>query len=502
MESTKDTITTNSLEKEMSQKLSLDSTSYIKEVRLAVIGNVDSGKSTLVGCLTKNVKDDGRGYARQFVFNYQHETETGRTSSIAEEILGFKDHKPLDIGRANEKKNISWKEIVEHSDHIITLLDLCGHEKYLKTTMYGLTALLPDYAIILIGTNMGVQRMTKEHLGIVVSLNIPFFIVFTKIDIAPKDVKENTVNTFSTLLKNGLQKTVYQVKSNEDAKACSQAIIGGAVVPIFQVSTVTGEGIEYLKFFLSNLTPRHSLNSENSIIKTPQDKVEMLLDSSFNTKVGVIFAGVLTSGTISVGQKLLMGPWKDGSFKMVQIKNIQFLRGDVNEVLCGNSCSLKLKSLEKGLELSTDIFRKGMVLVSPESHLQPTIEFEIEALIVHHASTIKVGYQSVVHCNVVRQTAAIVEMNKDCMRAGDTGVIKFKFMKSPEYLHLGDIVLFREGRTRGKGKIIKLYPYDAKKGIEKSDPKLIRKMNNTNSHMNTNVNPNQGTAKKENKRKK
>ena len=64
MESTKDTITTNSLEKEMSQKLSLDSTSYIKEVRLAVIGNVDSGKSTLVGCLTKNVKDDGRGYAR------------------------------------------------------------------------------------------------------------------------------------------------------------------------------------------------------------------------------------------------------------------------------------------------------------------------------------------------------------------------------------------------------------------------------------------------------
>ena len=117
MESTKDTITTNSLEKEMSQKLSLDSTSYIKEVRLAVIGNVDSGKSTLVGCLTKNVKDDGRGYARQFVFNYQHETETGRTSSIAEEILGFKDHKPLDIGRTNEKKNISWKEIVEHSEN-------------------------------------------------------------------------------------------------------------------------------------------------------------------------------------------------------------------------------------------------------------------------------------------------------------------------------------------------------------------------------------------------
>ena len=53
---------------------------YLKEIRLAVIGNVDSGKSTLVGCLTKGIKDDGRGYARKFVFNYQHESETGRTS--------------------------------------------------------------------------------------------------------------------------------------------------------------------------------------------------------------------------------------------------------------------------------------------------------------------------------------------------------------------------------------------------------------------------------------
>ena len=189
-----------------SLKTNIESEDYIKEIRVAVIGNVDSGKSTLVGCLTKNIKDDGRGFARQYVFNYQHESETGRTSSIAEEILGYKNHKSVDLGRINEKKNIAWKEIADKSDSVITLLDLCGHEKYLKTTMYGLTGLLPDYAIILIGTNMGVQRMTKEHLGIVISLNVPFFIVFTKIDIAPKDIKEKTVNTFVNLLTNGLKK--------------------------------------------------------------------------------------------------------------------------------------------------------------------------------------------------------------------------------------------------------------------------------------------------------
>lgn len=37
-----------------------------------MIGNVDSGKSTLVGVLTKGLLDDGRGAARSRVFNYKH----------------------------------------------------------------------------------------------------------------------------------------------------------------------------------------------------------------------------------------------------------------------------------------------------------------------------------------------------------------------------------------------------------------------------------------------
>ena len=38
------------------------------EIRVAVVGNVDSGKSTLVGVLTRSVLDDGRGFARMKVF--------------------------------------------------------------------------------------------------------------------------------------------------------------------------------------------------------------------------------------------------------------------------------------------------------------------------------------------------------------------------------------------------------------------------------------------------
>ena len=52
------------------------------DVRIAVIGNVDSGKSTMVGVMTKCMTDDGRGSARSKVFNFSHEAANGRTSSI------------------------------------------------------------------------------------------------------------------------------------------------------------------------------------------------------------------------------------------------------------------------------------------------------------------------------------------------------------------------------------------------------------------------------------
>ena len=61
-------------------------------IRIAIVGNVDSGKSTLVGVLTKGQVDDGRGSARLKVFNYPHEAQNGRTSSIAQEIMGFDEN--------------------------------------------------------------------------------------------------------------------------------------------------------------------------------------------------------------------------------------------------------------------------------------------------------------------------------------------------------------------------------------------------------------------------
>lgn len=62
-------------------------------------------------------------------------------------------------------RGMNTTEICESSSKIINFIDLAGHEKYLKTTVFGLTGHAPDFAMLMIGANMGITGMTKEHLG-------------------------------------------------------------------------------------------------------------------------------------------------------------------------------------------------------------------------------------------------------------------------------------------------------------------------------------------------
>lgn len=134
---------------------------------------------------------------------------------------------------------------------MVTFLDLCGHEKYLKTTMFGLVGLMPDYAMIVIGANMGMSRMTREHLGISLALGIPLFIVITKIDMAPQEKYEETIATITKVLKSPQAgkdpMTIPRGDSNTNVNVLAHAMADKVVCPIFSVSNVTGEGIPLLK---------------------------------------------------------------------------------------------------------------------------------------------------------------------------------------------------------------------------------------------------------------
>jgi GTPase len=112
----------------------------IMEVRVAVVGNVDAGKSTTLGVLTRGTLDDGRGKARVALFRHPHEIETGRTSSVGGEILGFSPtgeavvptgHLAEVEGHlaAAKREKLGWEEICKRAAKVISFIDLAGHER-------------------------------------------------------------------------------------------------------------------------------------------------------------------------------------------------------------------------------------------------------------------------------------------------------------------------------------------------------------------------------------
>lgn len=58
-------------------------------MRIAVLGNIESGKSSLISVLTHDELDNGQGKARLNLLRHIHEIQTGHTSSICNEIMGF-----------------------------------------------------------------------------------------------------------------------------------------------------------------------------------------------------------------------------------------------------------------------------------------------------------------------------------------------------------------------------------------------------------------------------
>lgn len=50
-------------------------------------------------------------------------------------------------------------------------------------------------------------------------------------------------------------------------------------------------------------------------------------------------------------------------------------------------------------------------------------------------------------------------MSQECLRTGDKAVIHFRFIKYPEYIVPGQRMVFREGRTKAVGNVVKIFTH-------------------------------------------
>ena len=434
------------------------------DIKVAVAGNVDSGKSTLIGVLINGKNDNGRGSARLSVFNFVHEVKSGRTSSIAHHILGF-DSKGQ-IVNYNDIHKQEWTDIVKQSSKIISFYDLAGHEKYLKTTILGLSSTIPDICFITIGANMGITRMTKEHIFICIMLNIPFVIIITKTDICidRQNVLDNTVEEIKKLLKfPGIRKICYKVNTKDDISLCTKPSNINSIVPLFFVSNVNGNGIDNLKQYLN------FVNKRNVNLNNYTKDVEYHIDTTFYVSgVGTVLGGHLVNGTIRNGDKLFLGPTKTDSYEPYLVKSIHCKRTLVNEVRSSCYACIALRKLPK------KNIRKGQVLVSSIINKYIVRQFEAKVTILKtHSTTIKIGYEPVLHVSTVRQTAKILDISGilkhkqntndksndkeiNYLRTGDKATLKFRFKYRPEYIKEGYKILLAEGKVKIVGVVTKI----------------------------------------------
>lgn len=116
------------------------------EVRVGVLGGVNAGKSTLLGVLTQGELDNGRGSARLNMFRHRHEIQSGRTSCISHETVGFDTEGNVINYKLNEMTTA--EEICDKSSKLVTFMDLAGHRRYLRTTVLALTGYSPHYAMV------------------------------------------------------------------------------------------------------------------------------------------------------------------------------------------------------------------------------------------------------------------------------------------------------------------------------------------------------------------
>ena len=59
----------------------------------------------------------------------------------------------------------------------------------------------------------------------------------------------------------------------------------------------------------------------------------------------------------------------------------------------------------------------------------------------------------------IRQTATILSMSQELLRTGDKALVRFRFIKNPEFLRTDMRMVFREGRTKAVGNIVQLFPH-------------------------------------------
>lgn len=413
---------------------------------IAICGSVDSGKSSVISVLTTGELDDGNGKARSLIIKHKHELVSGRTS---------------DIGYIRLSANVF-------------LLDLCGHETYLKSTLRGLTSYAPSYALVAVALNKGINNVTCNHISVCRALRIPVFLVFTKQDLAPPQVAKETIAAMSSFCKNdkiGIR-FLYEIKDDASLKNALTRYEESmrTACPYIVISNKTGHGIALLKEFTLRLpifsypiTPSPSpgpgpgiqgdqgTNLANLVVFAASQKVTHLFHiyrTLLAEGFGQVLHGKQILGSLKKGDMTKIGPI-GGRFYDIKVRSIHNeSREDIPEITSGMSGCIAFRVI------GSDTFvpsRRGLASGKVCMNI-PIVVYQIrtDILITSPGITILKGFEPYLHLDIACVAGRFIQSDNFPVLNGQKAQVIIEFL-SPQFCYPGARLIIRSGKIIGVG---------------------------------------------------
>ena len=175
--------------------------------------------------------------------------------------------------------NLGYAYLPTSDGRVIGFIDVPGHHRFINTMISGVSGI--DRALVIIAADDGPMPQTSEHLNVLNLLGVTDIdIVITKIDaVTPERVLE----------------VAQRARELVDARIDSEG-------KVFQVSSVTGDGIDTLKSHLESLRPK-------ARDQALERGFRLSIDRCFHVSgAGLVVTGTASTGTISVGDHLILQP--------------------------------------------------------------------------------------------------------------------------------------------------------------------------------------------------
>lgn len=268
----------------------------MREIVLGTAGHVDHGKTSLVKALTGMNTD-----------RLKEEQKRGITIE-----LGFA-YLDLPCG------------------HRLGIVDVPGHEKFVKNMVAGVTGM--DILAFIIAADEGIMPQTREHFEICKLLGVSQGLVL----ITKKDMVEEEW---------------LEMVEEEVRDFCKDSFLEEA--PILHVSSITGEGIEDVKSILNDFVKKQQFQEVFGPFRLPVDRIFAMKG------FGSVVTGTSISGRTALGEELQLYP----SSTTAKVRGIQVHSEAVEVVEAGHRTAINLQGVD------TSQVERGMVAANPGS-LQP-----------------------------------------------------------------------------------------------------------------------------------